>query len=253
MLVDAFAICVKNIKRLFEKPVVKLFFMDMFEREWSNFVFIDYENLNKVVKSPWSLVPVFEEKHRKKLPDFLKPAIDLYQETKNALQQFLSLRHMILHFQWRSGIEKLKEFPFKFEERDVYSWKIGEHYVVQNDKTLVLCSLQIGETFDLRYVVLDPEFFILIEPYFKEDNHKTIRIEIKAPLEKIDFKIDSYDNKRLTITINEVTEKGELNQNTFLMHFESSPNCRSVRKTIEDNRKIKKYFQDTLIVSFLDR
>ena len=252
-LIDAFVMSVRHIKQLYSKPEVKIFFMDMFEKEWHNFVFIDYETLNKVVKSPWALVPVFEEKHRKKLPVFLKPAIGLYEETMSSIRQFLSLRHMVFHLQNRPGMDKLKEFPFKFEERDVYDWKIGQEVSAENDKTLVLCSLEIENEYELKYVVLDPEFFILIEPNFNGDEHKTILIQVKAPLDKVDLKVDGYDPKRVTITIKEVNPEGQLVNNKLMLHFENNTNARSVRKTIEDNKKIKKYFVDTLINTFFDQ
>jgi hypothetical protein len=197
-------------------------FMEVFEKQWNNFKFVDYEVLNKVIRSPWALVPVYEDKFKNKIPPFLKSHENELQELKNALDQFLTLRHMIYHLKWRTDFEKIKDFPFVHEHRDVYDWNIGDTIVVEMDKTLVLCHLQIGNSLEIRYVVLDPEFFILIEPDFEDVPLKSIRIEIKAPLKNIDTKTDFRDPKRLTLGIAELSDNGEELYNKFLLHFESA-------------------------------
>jgi hypothetical protein len=222
MLVHGFLVSIKNVQRLFIKPSPSNSFMEVFEKEWNAFQFADYQLMNKVIRSPYSLVPVFEDKYRKNLPDFLRPHENEYQELKNAIRQFLSIRHLIYSLRTKSDNEKLNEFPFVHEQRDVYEWKIGETVVVEMDKTLVLCNLQIEDEFQTRYVVLDPEFFILVAPDFDDVPLKKIRIEIKAPQKNIQTKIDFRDLKRLTIGISELTDKGEEIYNSFLLHFESA-------------------------------
>lgn len=152
--------------------------MEVFEKQWKDLKFVDYEILNKVVRSPWSLVPVFEEKYRNNLPVFLKPHENEYQELKNAVQQFLRLRYMLYHLKFHSldiNTDKINEFPFVHEHRDVYDWSEGDTIDVEMDKTLVLCNLQLGNNLEIRYVVLDPEFFIMIEPGFEDVHLKTIQ------------------------------------------------------------------------------
>lgn len=253
MLVHGFLVSIKNVQRLFIKPSPSNSFMEVFEKEWNAFQFADYQLMNKVIRSPYSLVPVFEDKYRKNLPDFLRPHENEYQELKNAIRQFLSIRHLIYSLRTKSDNEKLNEFPFVHEQRDVYEWKIGETVVVEMDKTLVLCNLQIEDEFQTRYVVLDPEFFILVAPDFDDVPLKKIRIEIKAPQKNIQTKIDFRDLKRLTIGISELTDKGEEIYNSFLLHFESAYSWRSVKKTIDDNKKSQIRFLDTLINSYFDQ
>ena len=241
------------LNKLYLKPTLSNTFIEIFEQEWKNFKFIDHELLNKVINSPWSLVPVFEEKFRKKLPNFLKPPENELQELIYATQHFLTLRFMIYNLKWRQGSAKLNEYPFKVQERDVYKWNICDKVVVENDKTLVLCNLQIDNQLEIRYVVLDPEFFILIEPDFEDVPLKTIRIEIKAPLKNIETQTDSRNPKKLTIGISELTDKGEEIYHKFMLHFENALNWKSVRKTIEDNKKQQKKYLDVQFHSFFDR
>lgn len=99
----------------------------------------------------------------------------------------------------------------------------------------------------MRYVVLDPEFFILIEPGFEGSNLKSIRVEIKAPLKTIDTQMDFRDKKRLHIGISELTETGEELYHPFIFHFESFHSCKSIKKTIDDNKRNQKKFLDALI------
>ena len=202
--------------------------------------------MNKVIRSPWCLVPVYEDKFKSKLPDFLKTHENELQELKDSIDQYLTLRYMIYHLKFNTDLDNHQGFPFEHEHRDVYDWSVGD-IITDINKTLVLCNLQIGNNLEMRYVVLDPEFFILIEPNFEDTSLKSIRIEIKAPLKTIDTNTDYRDQKRLIIGINELTDQGEELYHQFLFHFESPYSCNSVKKTIDDNKKNQRRFLDALI------
>ena len=238
---------------MYAKPTLNTAFMEIFEKTWNEFKFVDYETLNKVVKSPWSLVPVFEERYKHKLPAFLKPHDNELQELKNAIEQYLTIRHMINVLKWRADPDKMNEYPFVNEKRDVYDWNVGDTVHVEMDKTLVLCNMQLGNSLEMRYVVLDPEFFILIEPEFEGKPNKSIRIEVKAPLKNIDTMTDFRDHKRLIVGISELSEDGEERHHKFLLHFENQYSCRSVKKTIDDNKKNQQQFFDALINSYFEQ
>lgn len=137
MLVDAFLKTVKNIKRLYAKKSLNIVFIDVFEKQWKSFKFIDHEVLNKVVRSHWSLVPLFEEKYKPKLPEFLKPHENDLQELNNAIDQFLTLRYMIYYLKFNADLTKPQNYPFEHEHRDVYDWNIGD-VITEINKTLVL-------------------------------------------------------------------------------------------------------------------
>ena len=89
------------------------------------------------MRSPWSLVPVFEEKYKAKIPEFLKTHDSELQELRNAFDQYLTLRSMIYHLKFKVDLEKHQDFPFENEHRDVYDWNVGDD-VFGSDKTLVL-------------------------------------------------------------------------------------------------------------------
>ncbi|CAI2383715.1 unnamed protein product [Moneuplotes crassus] len=252
MLVDAFLKTIKNIKKLYSKKSLNIVFIDVFEKQWRAFKFIDHELLNKVIRSHWSLVPLYEEKYKSKLPAFLKLYENDLQELNNAIDQFLTLRYMIYYLKFKVDLTKPQNYPFEHEHRDVYDWNIGD-VITEINKTLVLCNIQINNSLQMRYVVLDPEFFILIEPGFEGSNLKSIRVEIKAPLKTIDTQMDFRDKKRLHIGISELTETGEELYHPFIFHFESFHSCKSIKKTIDDNKKNQKKFLDALINSFFDQ
>jgi hypothetical protein len=103
-------------------------------------------------------------------------------QVKDYIHRFLTLAHLIQKFNPNSKIAIFDEYPFKFEGRDVYNWEVNDTIVVDEDKTLVLCYLNEGKYSYARYIVLDPEFFILSEPSFDEGPLKTIKVKIQLSL-----------------------------------------------------------------------
>ena len=51
----------------------------------------------------------------------------------------------------------------------------------------------------VRYVMIDPEFFILIEPDFSVQNENRILIHQKVPLRHVESLVDKSDPRNLVI------------------------------------------------------
>lgn len=51
----------------------------------------------------------------------------------------------------------------------------------------------------VRYVMIDPEFFILIEPDFSIQNEHRIIIQLKVPLQHVETVIDKDDPRNLNV------------------------------------------------------
>lgn len=53
VLIEAYHLSIKNVKRMYSKPQLNTSFIEIFEQEWNEFVFADHKHLNTVISSPW--------------------------------------------------------------------------------------------------------------------------------------------------------------------------------------------------------
>jgi hypothetical protein len=181
-LAHAYVNSIKHIKMLLKNSKVSQCFLEVFDHQWKKFIFHDEAKLSRVVRNPWALVPIYVEKYKDKLPDYLRISETNITQLKDHIQRFLTLGNLIYKFKKTKKMTPFDEYPFKFEGRDVYSWNVGDTIVPDEDKTLVLCHLVEGKYVYSRYIVLDPEFFLLAEPDFDEGPLKTIVLRIKLSL-----------------------------------------------------------------------
>lgn len=84
----------------------------------------------------------------------------------------------------------MKDFPISTEERDVYMWREGECVIMDQAKKYLLCNQKQGKKMTICYVVLDPEFFIMVTPNFETEEER-IRIEKKKCLKNVEAFIDT--------------------------------------------------------------
>lgn len=64
---------------------------------------------------------------------------------------------------------------------------------------LILCNQRVSKKMCVRYVMIDPEFFILIEPDFTVSNENRIIIHQKVPLRHVESLVDKQDQRNLVI------------------------------------------------------
>lgn len=189
---------------------------------------------------------------RNNLPDVLKTSETKVQQIKDQIQRFLTLGHLLNKLNTQKQVLIFKDYPFKFEGRDVYSWQIGDAICVDEEKTLVLCNIIEGKTALTRYIILDPEFFILAEPSFDEGPYKTVRIWMKYSLKNIKVDQDPKKASKMQVGIYEYDHDGEWKYSYFILSFENSVNMGASKKTIENNQKQQGEFIDTQVHSFFD-
>lgn len=184
-------------------------FLEVFEYQWKNFNLVDERMLKKTATSPGALVPIFEEKYNDKLPESLKVSETNITQLKDQIQRFLTFLTLLYKLKDFCNESPLKEYPFQFKGRDVYSWNVGDTIVPDEDKTLVLCNLVEGKYVYSRYIVLDPEFFIFAEPDFYDGPIKTMIIRMKFSLKNIVIAGDSKDTNKINVSVYEYDHNGE--------------------------------------------
>jgi len=251
-LVHAYVLSIKSIKQLFKDTNVSQWFLDVFKYQYDHFYLLDDPILERTVRNPWTLVPIYDEKYQDKIPEVLKTSETPIEQVKDQIQRLLSLGYLINKLSPSGKVCIFEDYPFKFESRDVHTWNKEDTIVVDEDKTLVLWNQIEGKNIYTRYIILDTEFFILAEPSFDEGPFKTVKIKMKYSLKNIMITKDSKNSWKLTVGVYEYDHNGEWKYSYFPIAFENSLNLNAVRKTIEGNQKQQNQFIDTQVHSFLD-
>ncbi len=108
---------------------------------------------------------------------------------------------MIFHLIQNDGHTylKLKENPMQRDERVIAEWVIGSSYEVSTDIELVLCNVRINQKMSVRYVIIDPDFFLLVEPDFSKNGEYRVKVHIKQPLKMVESMIDRNEPRNLIV------------------------------------------------------
>ena len=90
--------------------------------------------------------------------------------------------------------------PISRDKTAVHSWETGQSYQLPSvNVELILCNERVNRKMCVRYVLIDPEFFILIEPDFSNQTENRIVIHYKIPLKHVESGIDKNDARNLII------------------------------------------------------
>jgi len=251
-LIYAYRQSIRSITHLYADFQVSQAFLEIFEYEYKNFSLWDDDKFKRIVRNPWIIIPIYDEKNQKNLPDILKTSDSKVQQIKDQIQRFLTLGHLLNKLNSEKLVLIFKDYPFKFEGRDVYSWEIGDVIIIDEDKTLVLCNIIEGKSALTRYIVLDPEFFILAEPNFDDGPYKTVKVCMKYSLKNIKVEQDPKKSSKMQVGVYEYDHDGDWKHSYFTLTFENSVNMGASKKTIENNQRQQAEFIDTQVYSFFD-
>lgn len=90
--------------------------------------------------------------------------------------------------------------PISREFTPIHTWeKEGSYLLPSVNVELILCNQRVNKKMCVRYVMIDPEFFILIEPDFSVKNENRIVIHQKVPLRHVESMVDKGDDRNLQI------------------------------------------------------
>lgn len=94
----------------------------------------------------------------------------------------------------------------------------------------------------VRYVLADPEYFILIEPEFgKQSDDYRVLIHVKQPLKQVESMIDRTEPRNLIIGFATFT-KGSAKPliEEMLLYFENTQKCSYVKNKLDISKKNSK-------------
>ena len=87
----------------------------------------------------------------------------------------------------------------KKDEREVAKWQQGNSYDISPNNELILCNVKINNKMNVRYVLVDQDFFILIEPDFNKSEEYRVKVHNKIPLKLVESMIDRTEPRNLVI------------------------------------------------------
>ncbi len=114
---------------------------------------------------------------------------------------FFAIRYMIFTLIQNDGQTnlRLKENPMKRDEREIALWTVDSSYVVSTEIELVLCNIRINQKMSVRYVIIDQDFFFLVEPDFSKNGEYRVKVHIKQPLKMVESMIDRNEPRNLIV------------------------------------------------------
>lgn len=87
----------------------------------------------------------------------------------------------------------------KKDEREVAKWMQGNSYEISANNELILCNVRLNQKMNVRYVLVDQEFFILIEPDFSKTDDYRVKVHVKVPLKHVEAMIDRTEPRNLIV------------------------------------------------------
>ena len=124
-------------------------------------------------------------------------------------------------------------------------WKQDQTYLMGEERQFVMCNMKLGKENFVRFLTEDEDYFVLVEPDQYRLNYATVRTITK--LRNVEVMADRADPRSLVIAIKK-------NQDSYqvVLTFEDSQRCVWAKRKIEENRKVSKSNDISLIESLLD-
>ena len=116
----------------------------------------------------------------------------------------------------------------------------------------------------VRYVIIDQDFFFLVEPDFSKTGEYNVKVHIKQPLKMVESMIDRTEPRNLIVGL-VILQKGEekvsnLSRFTIqpmseemLLFFENTHKCSLVKNKLDLTKKTSKQVLITKAASYLEK
>ncbi len=101
--------------------------------------------------------------------------------------------------------------------------------------------MRINQKMNVRYVLVDQDFFILIEPEFGKNDEYKVKVHLKVPLKHIETMIDRTEPKNLIVgfaTFQKQSAKPLIEE--MLLYFENTHKCSYVKNKLDMSKKASK-------------
>jgi hypothetical protein len=188
-----------SIEKIMQNPQMSEIMPEIMEEEWSKFKFVDQHEMEQIAFSNLIVLPVLDEKVGRKIPlNLVYPSKDV-DMARMQLRQLFTLRHLLFYLSKNDDqlAHKIRERPVPLESRAVQKWEESQIYEIEPNNELILCNVRLSGKMYVRYVLLDPEFFILVEPDFSQNDEYRVKIHTKISLKQVESLVDRIENRNL--------------------------------------------------------
>ncbi|TNV84769.1 hypothetical protein FGO68_gene16079 [Halteria grandinella] len=256
----AYGESIGGLERILRNPQTAEMVPEIIEEEWARFRFSEQlSEIEPLLEEPLLIVPVIDEKQAKRaIPQQLLLQIKDIEVVRMRIRGFFSLRHMNFMLTQNDGqsINQMKENPMKRDERETAQWQQGETYeLTQECGDPILCNVRINQKMCVRYVLIDQEYFILIEPeYNGRQDESRVKVHIKQPLKHIESVIDKTEPRNLNFGY-PVFTKGQSKPTIeeMMLYFENTHKCSLVKNKLDMSKKASKQILITAASGFLEK
>ena len=133
----------------------------------------------------------------------------------------------------------------------IHTWEEGGSYLLPSvNVELILCNQRVNKKMCVRYVMIDPEFFILIEPDFSVQNENRIIIHQRVPLRHVESLIDKQDARNLIVGYavffpqnQSAAQQAQFTTQEILLYFENHSKCSYLKNMLDHTKKTFKMQQ----------
>jgi len=129
----------------------------------------------------------------------------------------------------------------KREESEFVRWQEGQSYDISSAIEPILCNVRIKGKMHVRYVLSDPEFFLLIEPEQAREGEYKVKVHLKVILKHVESMVDRNEPRNLIVgfaTFEKQSAKPIIEE--MLLYFENTHKCTFVKNLIDANKKANK-------------
>ena len=241
---------------------------ELLEEEWAKFRFAEQQTeIEPLLDEPLLMVPVIDEKTTRRVPHQLLHVTKDLDLVKMRIRSFFTLRYMVFHLTRNDGQSHLRfrENPMTREDREVARWQIGSSYEVASQEIeLILCNVKLQGKMQVRYVLVDQDYFVLVEPDLTRHEEYRVRVHIKQPLKQVESMIDRTEPRNLiigfaiyqkssakVISIFYLLMKPILEE--MLLYFENMHKCSYVKNKLDHTKKTSKQILIQKAASFFER
>jgi hypothetical protein len=294
-LLIAYQMSIQNLKAVMLTEMAQIV-PEVLEEEFNNFkhssmMETQLKDLDDLMSNPLIMLSQINDRQiNRRIPNQLMYAKKAIEILVNKVHIFLSLRHIVNLLCGNQILVKDNQTviqseyagidvnPIAREITPIHGWEqSGSYQLPSVNVELILCNQRVGKKMCVRYVMIDPEFFILIEPDFSVQNENRIIIHQRVPLKHVESLADRDDPRNLNIgfavffptaqgsahasqgprmggqAAEQTKPQQQFSTQEILLYFENSSKCSYLKNMLDHNKKTFKLQQINKANVFFDK
>jgi len=149
---------------------------------------------------------------------------------------------------------RLKENPIERDVSELANWIEGKCYEISPKSDPILCNIRVALKMHVRYVLIDEEYFALIEPDQQKQEDFKVKVHKKVNIKTVEAQVDKSEPRNLHVTHGfKSTLTGKLEFMDFLLYFENTAKCLYVKNLLDMSQKTAKFKMTNKVQNFIEK